>query len=180
MVRPIITYGDPILSKLTKLVSDFSCIEDLIQDMFDTMYEEEGIGLAANQIGIDLNLLVVDISHTEEWDESMVFANVEIIDFNGESVIEEGCLSLPEIRFDVTRPEEIVLKYQDQTGKQIESEFGGLMARVLQHEIDHLNGVMMIDYLSPLQFQQYKNRLQKLTNRQKEETQEQFSRGIVL
>jgi peptide deformylase len=89
-------------------------------------------------------------------------------------------LSLPEIRIDVIRPEEIVLKYQDETGKQFENAYDGFMARVLQHEIDHLNGVMMIDYLSPLQIKQYKNQLQDLSNNQKAVAQNQFSRGIIL
>jgi peptide deformylase len=180
MVRSIITYGDPILRKKTKQVTDFSHLEDLYQDMFDTMYEEEGIGLAANQIGIDLNLMVIDISHTEEFTEPMVIANAYITDSQGEDVMEEGCLSLPEIRIDVIRPEEIVLKYQDETGKQFENAYDGFMARVLQHEIDHLNGVMMIDYLSPLQIKQYKNQLQDLSNNQKAVAQNQFSRGIIL
>lgn len=178
MIRPIVIYGDPILRKKTEPVTDFSGLEDLIQDMYDTMYEEEGIGLSANQIGVDLNLMVVDVTHTDEWDEPMAIANAHITDSWGENVIEEGCLSLPEIRFDVTRPEEILLKYQDQTGKQFESQFDGLMSRVLQHEFDHLNGVMIIDYQTPIQLQQYKSRLRELSEHPKEKSQ--ISKGIVL
>ncbi|MFQ6608872.1 MAG: peptide deformylase [Fidelibacterota bacterium] len=180
MVRPIVTYGEPILRKKTEKISNFSDIESIIQDMFETMYEEEGIGLAANQIGVSYHLMVVDVTHTEEWDKPMVFANAQIIGSQGESVMEEGCLSLPEIRFEVTRPEEIVLKYQDQTGKQFTSSYTGLMARVIQHEIDHLNGILMIDYLSPLQRLQYKSQLQEITGNRLEVTTEQFSKGIVL
>ena len=117
--------------------------------MFDTMYEENGIGLAANQIDVDLQLFVVDISDIDEEGESIhVFANAEIIESEGESWMNEGCLSVPDVRLDVKRPNKIILKYQDRNGKKFTNEFDELLARVIQHEVDHLNGNLIINKVS--------------------------------
>ena len=117
--------------------------------MFDTMYEENGIGLAANQVGVDLNLFIIDISDIEGEGESIhIFINGQIIDSSGESWFEEGCLSIPDVRLDVKRPEKIIFKYQDIDGKIHTNEIEGLLSRAIQHEVDHLNGVFIIDRVS--------------------------------
>jgi peptide deformylase len=145
-VREVVHYGDPILRKVCKPVKDFKKLSSLIDDMFDTMYEESGVGLAANQIGVDLNLFIIDISGIEEETESVhIFINGEIMESSGESWFEEGCLSIPNIRLEVKRPEFIQFKYQDETGTEHIEEMGGLLARAIQHEIDHLKGVFIVD-----------------------------------
>lgn len=147
--KSVVHYGNPILKKKCKLVTNFSDLDGLINDMFDTMYEENGIGLAANQIDVDLQLFVVDISDIDEQGESIhVFANPEIIESEGESWMNEGCLSVPDVRLDVKRPSKIILKYQDRNGKKFTNEFDELLARVIQHEVDHLNGDLIINRVS--------------------------------
>tara|TARA_B100000686_G_C16361366_1_gene747884 strand:- start:48 stop:590 length:543 start_codon:yes stop_codon:yes gene_type:complete len=142
----VVHYGDPILRKKCKPVEDYKKLSGLIDDMFDTMYEENGIGLAANQVGVDLNLFIIDISDIEEEGESIhVFINGEIIEGSGESWFEEGCLSIPDVRLDVKRPETITFKYQDESGHEHTKEISGLLARAIQHEVDHLNGVFIVD-----------------------------------
>ena len=145
----VVHYGDPILRKKCRVVKDFKGLNKLINDMFDTMYEENGIGLAANQVGVDLNLFIIDISDIEGEGESIhIFINGQIIDSSGESWFEEGCLSIPDVRLDVKRPEKIVFKYQDIDGKIHTNEIEGLLSRAIQHEVDHLNGVFIIDRVS--------------------------------
>ena len=147
--KEVVHYGNSILRKKCELIKYFDILDYLIENMFDTMYEENGIGLAANQIDVDLQLFIVDISDIEEEGESIhVFANAEIIDSHGESWLNEGCLSVPDIRLDIKRSNKITLKYQDRNGKAFSKEFDGLLARVIQHEIDHLNGNLIIDRVS--------------------------------
>ena len=147
--KPVVHYGNPILKKKCKPVTDFSQLDSLIDDMFDTMYEENGIGLAANQIDVDLQLFVVDISDIDEEGESIhVFANAEIIHTEGDSWMNEGCLSVPDVRLDVKRSNKITLKYQDRYGNKFTNEFDALLARVIQHEVDHLNGNLIINRVS--------------------------------
>ncbi len=147
--KTVVHYGNKILKKKCKPVSDFSQLDSLIDDMFDTMYEENGIGLAANQIDVDLQLFVVDISDIDEDGESIhVFANPEIIRSEGESWMNEGCLSVPDIRLDVKRSSKITLRYQDRHGKKFTNDFDALLARVIQHEVDHLNGNLIINRIS--------------------------------
>ena len=144
--KEVVHYGNSILRKKCELIKNFDNLDNLIENMFDTMYEENGIGLAANQIDVDLQLFIVDISDIEEEGESIhVFANAEIIDSHGESWLNEGCLSVPDIRLDIKRSNKITLKYQDRNGKAFSKEFDGLLARVIQHEIDHLNGMTIMD-----------------------------------
>ena len=147
-VLEVVHYGDPILRKKCNSVKDFSKLESLLNDMFDTMYEENGIGLAANQVGFDMNLFIIDISGIEEDEKTRVFINGEIINSEGESWFEEGCLSIPDIRLNVKRPDIIKFKYQDEKGQEFEEDFDGLLARAIQHEVDHLNGVFIIDRVS--------------------------------
>ena len=147
-VLEVVHYGDPILRKKCNSVKDFSKLESLLNNMFDTMYEENGIGLAANQVGFDMNLFIIDISGIEEDEKTRVFINGEIINSEGESWFEEGCLSIPDIRLNVKRPDIIKFKYQDEKGQEHEEDFDGLLARAIQHEVDHLNGVFIVDRVS--------------------------------
>ena len=142
----VVHYGDPILRKKCKPVEDYKKLSGLIDDMFDTMYEENGIGLAANQVGVDLNLFIIDISDIEEEGESIhVFINGGIIEGSGESWFEEGCPSIPDVRLDVKRPETITFKYPDESGHEHTKEISGLVARAIQDEVDHLRGVFIVD-----------------------------------
>ena len=150
-VLEVVKYGNPILRKKCSMVTDFSKLSDFIDNMFYTMYEEEGIGLAANQVGVGMNLFVIDISHTDENEFPRIFVNGEIISSDDESIFSEGCLSIPQVVLEVKRPENIVFKYQDIREKWHEEEFDGLLARAIQHEIDHLNGVLIIDLVSEMQ-----------------------------
>ena len=150
-VLEVVKYGNPILRKKCSMVTDFSKLSDFIDNMFYTMYEEEGIGLAANQVGVGMNLFVIDISHTDENEFPWIFVNGEIISSDDESIFSEGCLSIPQVALEVKRPENIVFKYQDIREKWHEEEFDGLLARAIQHEIDHLNGVLIIDLVSEMQ-----------------------------
>lgn len=161
-VLDIVKYGDPILRKVCDPVSDFSNLGQLIDDMFDTMYEAEGIGLAANQVGEDMNLFIIDITHTDEADEAFVFINGEIIAGKDECIFEEGCLSIPEVTLEIKRFEFIQFKYQSLDGEWHEQEFGGLFARAIQHEMDHLTGKMIIDRVNDLARLPYKKQLKVL------------------
>ncbi len=162
-VLDIVKYGDPILRKKCKLVKDFSNIGKIVDDMFDSMYEAEGIGLAANQVGINLNIFIIDISHTEESDDSYVFVNSSIVESSSnKSSSSEGCLSLPNISLDINRPEKIKLKYQTIDGKWCEDDFSGLLGRAIQHENDHVNGVMIIDRVSEIEKIKHKTVLKEL------------------
>jgi len=143
--------GDEILRQPTSDVEEFD--DNLVrfgEEMIDFMHDLDGIGLAAPQVGISKRILVTDISPIEKDTEPMVFVNPVILESIGECTLEEGCLSVPEVREDVTRPEEILLKYYTPTGELKTENFYGWMSRVLQHEIDHLNGILFVDYLSPI------------------------------
>jgi len=167
----IVKYGDPRLNKACKAVKDFSILPDIISDMYDSMYEAEGIGLAANQIGVDLNLFIIDITHTEEADEPAEFINSKIVGFRGESTFSEGCLSIPGVEFEIKRPEFITLQYQKLDGSKHEKEFGGLYARAIQHEMDHLNGKLIVDHVSSIAKLRYKSQLKEI----KENATHQYS-----
>lgn len=149
---PIYTYGFEVLRKKTKKVTkiDDKFIE-LVGSMFNTMHKASGIGLAAPQIGSDLALTVIDVSKAEEKKkiktEPITLINPLIRDYHGEITLEEGCLSIPYVRGEVTRPETIYIEYQDLDLNKHYIELRGFIARVAQHEIDHLNGVLFIDHL---------------------------------
>lgn len=160
--KEIVKYGDPRLRKVCKTVKDFSILPDIIDNMYDSMYEAEGIGLAANQISIDINLFIIDITHTDEVTESAEFVNGKIVDSHGESTISEGCLSIPGVEFEIKRPEFITLQYQKIDSSKHEQEFGGLYARVIQHEMDHLNGKLIVDHVSSIAKLRYKSQLKEI------------------
>lgn len=148
-VLPIVKYGDPILRTRTEHIADIQTVLPFIDDMFETMYEEAGMGLAANQVGLDMNFAVIDISHAEEEEGPRIVINPEILESSGHHDMEEGCLSIPEIRATIARPEKVHVRYQDEEGTTREEWFDGLLGRVIQHEVDHLNGVFYIDHLTP-------------------------------
>ncbi|MBD3287848.1 peptide deformylase [candidate division KSB1 bacterium] len=147
----IIKYGNPILRMKAKPVTEFDEeLRQTIDDMIETMQVGEGIGLAAPQVAISKAFFVIDNSLIEEGGQPEAIINPEILSSNGESIIEEGCLSVPEIREDVKRPDFIKVKYQDVDGKMHEEEFGGVRARVFQHELDHLKGIFFVDRLGAM------------------------------
>jgi len=164
MILPIVAYGDPVLRKVGAEVSaDYEGLKTLIANMWDTMYNAQGVGLAAPQVGKAINMFIVDTSAFEEDDCTLmkkVFINAEIIEEWGEEwAFEEGCLSIPLIREDIFRWSDIAIKYQDENFEWHEEEYDGLAARVIQHEYDHIKGKLFVDYLNPLKKRLLKNKL---------------------
>ena len=153
----LVHYGDPVLREKCKPVIDFESIRYLLQKFYDTMYEEEGLGLAANQVGYKLQFFAIDISHVDDDERPRIFINGKITRKIGECAFDEGCLSIPKLVLSVTRPERITFRYQDENENFIEEEFNGLMARAIQHEVDHLNGILIFDRIS----QAEKNKIKK-------------------
>jgi peptide deformylase len=148
---PIYTYGFDVLRKKTKRLSKVDDkIVELVSDMFYTMGEANGIGLAAPQVGIDLALTVIDLTRVEGEEDTkpLTLINPKVVDSHGKIIIEEGCLSIPQIRAEVERPEKVFIEYMDLDLNPKTIELDGLLSRVSQHEIDHLNGVLFIDHLS--------------------------------
>lgn len=160
-------YGNEVLKKKAKQISEVTDTDiKLIQDMFDTMHNANGIGLAANQVGELKQILVIDISDMEAGKgiKPLVVINPEIIDeSDDESEYEEGCLSIPDVREKVWRPEKITLRYNDVTMKEVELEADGILARVLQHEIDHLNGILFLDHLTGTKRTLLRGKLSKIS-----------------
>ena len=165
MIYPIVAYGDPVLKKKAADIEKGSIdIKKLAEDMFDTMYQASGVGLAAPQIGLGIRIFVVDGEHL---DESLVgfkkvFVNPIILTEEGkEWGFEEGCLSIPSIREEIMRKENLVIRYFDTDWNEFEETYSGLKARIIQHEYDHIEGVLFLDRISA-----FKKRLlkSKLTN----------------
>jgi peptide deformylase len=145
-------------------------IKTLVDDMFETMYDAPGIGLAAIQIGVPKRVVVMDLAKKEEAQKPHVFINPEIVSSSAEeATYEEGCLSIPEIYEEVTRPSQVRVKYLDLEGKEHEIDAGGLLATCLQHEIDHLNGVLFIDHISKLKRDRITKKFAKAAKRAAEE-----------
>ena len=173
-ILPIVCIPDPILRETSAPVETFDAeLKTLIADMFETMYDAPGIGLAAVQVGVPQRLLVIDLQEpAEEGGEPVkdprVFVNPEILEESGTLVpYKEGCLSIPEQYAEVLRPDRIKVRWQDANGATHEGEIDGLLAVCLQHEIDHLNGVLFIDHLSRLKREML---LKKLAKGRKEGT----------
>ena len=135
-------------------------IREFVDDMFETMYDAPGIGLAATQVNVHQQIVVVDVS--EEKNEPLCFINPEILRGEGEEICEEGCLSVPEYYAEVKRSENITVKALDRDGKEFELEADGLLAVCIQHELDHLKGKLFVDYLSPLKQQRLRKKFEKL------------------
>ena len=156
----VLHFPNPRLRKKGHPVTAFDdSLRQLTGDMLETMYAENGIGLAATQVDVQLRVVVIDLS--EERNQPMVVINPEIISSEGTETMQEGCLSVPGFFDEVQRAESVRLRYQDLDGKNIEIETGGLLAVCIQHEIDHLNGKLFIDYLSPLKRQRLRKKLEK-------------------
>jgi peptide deformylase len=151
-LRDIIILPDKRLRTVSKPVDKIGDdIRTLVADMFETMYEAPGIGLAAIQVGVPLRIVTMDLSKREDASEPKVLINPEIVSSSEEkSVYEEGCLSIPDIHEDVERPARVKVRYLDLDGKLQEADAEGLFATCIQHEIDHLNGVLFIDHISKL------------------------------
>lgn len=159
----IITYGHPTLRQKAKPVTRFDeSLRELADAMFEAMRKADGIGLAAPQVGKSLAMFVVDISPIEKDHAPMTFVNPEITEYIGSCAYNEGCLSVPGISSEIIRAEKIKLRYTDLAGKVHEGVADGILARVIQHELDHLNGVLFVDYLNEETRKQYEDILHKL------------------
>jgi peptide deformylase len=163
MIYPIVKFPDPVLQKPAEPVTVFDAeLRKLVDDMFTSMYDAQGIGLAAPQIGISKRLTVIDLSFQKKPEDKIVLINPEVIEIKGKQVEEEGCLSLPEIRDRVVRAAEVKVRAQDADGKPIEVEATELLARAVQHEIDHLDGILFIFRLSRLKRDLQLRKIRKL------------------
>lgn len=177
MILPIIAYGDPVLRKeAEEITKEYPQLNELIENMFETMYEARGIGLAAPQIGLPIRLFVVDATPFED-DEDLseeeqkfvstfkkVFINAKIVEESGDEwAFNEGCLSIPDVREDVFRQPNIVIEYLDENFKKQKESFSGIVARIIQHEYDHIEGILFTDKLSPLKKRLIKGRLENIS-----------------
>ncbi len=166
MILPIYVYGQPVLREVaTDIAPDYPNLKELIVNMFETMANADGVGLAAPQIGLSIRVVVITLDPlSDEYPEfkgfNKVFVNPHIIETNDELVaMEEGCLSLPGIHESVKRSNKIHVKYMDENFKEYDEEVEGYLARVMQHEFDHLDGKMFIDHISPLRKQMIRAKL---------------------
>ncbi len=169
MILPIYAYGQPVLKKVAKpITKDYEGLEKLLEDMWETMYEANGVGLAAPQIGKSIRLFLVDSKQMmEEGEEDkgikQAFINAEILEEDGKPwPYEEGCLSIPDITGDVERPSTIKIRYQDENFETHEMVLTGLNARVVQHEYDHIEGKLFTEQLKPLKRKMIKRKLEKI------------------
>ena len=157
----ILTFPDERLrTKATKIDNFNDDLNHFIDDMFETMYDAPGIGLAATQVNFHKQLVVIDVS--EDKSEAYCFINPIITHKEGEEICQEGCLSVPEFYADVSRAENIKVTALDRDGKEFELEADGLLAVCIQHELDHLNGKLFVDYLSPLKQKRLRKKMEKL------------------
>ena len=177
MILPILAYGDPTLRKMGKEISkEYPKLDILLENMFETMYAAKGIGLAAPQIGLPIRLFIVDATPFEDDEEyseeereffstfKQVFINAKIIEETGnEWAFNEGCLSIPDIREDIFRNEDIIIEYYDEEFNKYTKKFNGIVARIIQHEFDHIEGVLFTDKLSPLKKRIIKGKLANIS-----------------
>ena len=166
-IRPILTLPDPQLRLVSEPVpAKTREIDQLIEDMFETMYDAPGIGLAAIQVGVPTRVVTVDVAKKDEPKNPQVFINPEIVERSEEmSTYEEGCLSIPEVHEDVERPARVRVRYLDRDFEPQEVEADGLLATCLQHETDHLNGVLFIDHISRLKRERIVKKFVKASKR---------------
>lgn len=183
MALPIVVYGSPMLRKVSENISkDYEGLNDLIEKMFETMTASDGVGLAAPQIGKSIRLFVIDATPMAEDDPSLegfrkAFINPKILHEEGEKWgFTEGCLSIPEIREEVLRPSKVTIEYYDENFEYHKETFDGIKARVIQHEYDHLEGVLFVDLLSPLKKKMLKG---KLNNIAKGKTKAAYKTKII-
>ena len=170
MILPVTVFGDPVLRKVTPDIDkDYEGLQELIDNMFETMYNAEGVGLAAPQVGLSIRVFVVDATPMSDEEPALkdfrkAFINPHIIEKDGEEIImEEGCLSIPFIREEVKRKDRIRIKYFDENWVEHDEVFEGFAARVLQHEYDHLDGILFVDYATPLKKRLLKSKLTAIT-----------------
>jgi peptide deformylase len=150
MPQPILTYGHPILRQAARAVGDITGdLQQLIDDMVETMYAAPGVGLAANQVGSPHRVFVANPSEDRDPAQLLVLINPELVESDGEIIAEEGCLSIPDFREEVRRARRVLVRGLDRNEQPIEVEGEDLLARIVQHELDHLNGVLFVDRLSP-------------------------------
>lgn len=169
MVLPIYAYGHPVLKKVAKdITPDYEGLEQLIADMWETMENANGVGLAAPQIGLDIRLFLIDSGPMfDEGEEDkglkMVMINAQILEETGKDVsYSEGCLSIPDISGDVERPETITISWLDEHFRPHEATFTDMNARVIQHEYDHIEGILFTEHLKPLKKRMLKRKLEKI------------------
>lgn len=177
MILPIVAYGTPVLKKKAAAIpADYEGLDALINNMWETMYAASGVGLAAPQVGLSLRLFVIDATPFADDEEltpeeqttlkgfKKVFINAEVEEEIGEEwAFNEGCLSIPDVREDVKRKEQLTIRYQDESGKECVETYTGLAARVIQHEYDHIEGILFTDKLSPLKKRLVKGKLNNIT-----------------
>jgi len=164
MILQILKYGAPELRTVSKPVDVFDNeLEKISQNMIETMYGSPGIGLAAPQIGINIRLVTIDLSVGEDPSQLIVICNPEIVSSDGEQKNDEGCLSIPDFSDTVARPRKVSLRGLNLKGDEVKYEGEDLLARCFSHEVDHLNGVLFVDHLSPLKRTLIRNRIKKLT-----------------
>jgi peptide deformylase len=167
-IRPIIQLPDKRLRRVSEPVAKIDAeVKKLVADMFETMYEAPGVGLAAVQVGVPKRIVTIDATRGEEEKRPFVLINPEILWSSDEkSVLEEGCLSIPEYIDEVERSAKVKARFLDLDGRTIEVEAEGLFARVMQHEIDHINGVLFIDHLSKLKRDRVEKKFVKVAKRE--------------
>lgn len=171
MKRPIVLYGHSVLrKKASPIEQDYPDLEQLIQDMYDTMDNADGVGLAAPQIGLAIRMFTIDSSlmypEGQNGGKRMVFINPEVVSEEGTPWdYEEGCLSIPQINAKVSRPETITITYRDADWKEHTETFDGMTARVIQHEYDHIEGILFLDHLSAMKRNRLKKKLQKILDK---------------
>jgi peptide deformylase len=166
MILPIVAYGDPVLkTKATNIDIEYPGLAELIENMWDTMYHANGVGLAAPQVGKSIRLFLVDASPFDDEDPKLkdlkkVFINPVMVEQWGkEWIFNEGCLSFPDLREDIYRRSNIRISYFDENFQPVEEEFDGIGARIIQHEYDHIEGIVMVDRISPLKRRLIRNKL---------------------
>jgi peptide deformylase len=163
MIRDIVKYPDPILQRPTEKITEFNEeLRTLAEDMFESMYRAQGIGLAAPQIGLSKRITVIDLSNKENPDDKIVLVNPEIVHKEGRQIGEEGCLSLPDVREKVSRAAKVKVRAQNLQGEWFELEGTELLARAFQHEIDHLDGILFLWRLSALKRDLILRKIRKL------------------
>jgi peptide deformylase len=170
MPKPLVLLPDPQLRQVSEPIAEITEeIRALARDMLETMYDAPGIGLAAIQIGVPKRLVVIDLAKADEERKPMVLVNPEITWASDEKrIYEEGCLSIPEYYEEVERPDRIRFRYRNLDGETVEAEADGVLATCVQHEIDHLNGVLFIDHLSKLKRDRVIKKFQKAARREAE------------
>lgn len=159
----IVKYGSDVLRKVAEPVEEITDeIRQLARDMLEIMYDSDGVGLAAPQIGVSKRIIIVDVEPHDPSKDPIALINPEIVDRQGQESTEEGCLSVPDIKGEVKRAERVTVEGLDLGGNKVRIEATELLARALQHEIDHLNGVLFIDHLSRLRHRLMKKQLQEI------------------